>query len=56
MPATSAKQRRFMRAELGRKRAGQKPKTSMTEEQLAEYAAGPVKKTPRNTRAGKKKR
>lgn len=38
MPAKSAKQRRFMGAELARKRAGKKTKTGMSEEQLEDYA------------------
>lgn len=42
MPAVSAKQKRFMSAELGRMKAGKKPKTGMSEKQLAEFASGPV--------------
>ena len=38
MPAKSAKQRRFMGAELARKRAGKKTRTGMTERKLKEYA------------------
>jgi hypothetical protein len=45
MPAESAKQRRFMGAELARKRAGQKTKTGMSEAQLEDYARTPKKKT-----------
>ena len=44
MPAKSAKQRRFMGAELGRRRAGKRTKTSLTEEQLEEFARKPKKK------------
>lgn len=44
MPATSMKQQLFMKAELARKRKGQKTKTGMSEEQLKHYAKGPVKK------------
>ena len=47
MPAKSAKQQRFMGAELGRKEAGKKTKTGMSEAQLREYAKGPVKKGKR---------
>jgi hypothetical protein len=36
-PATSERQRRFMCSELGRKRAGQKTRTSMTERQLKDF-------------------
>ena len=42
MPSTSEKQRRFMGAELGRLRAGQKTQTGMSEKQLSEFA-GSVK-------------
>lgn len=38
MPSTSGKQRRFMGAELARKRAGRKTRTGMSEEQLREFA------------------
>ena len=43
MPATSEKQRRFMGAELARKRAGKQTQTGMSEAQLEEYAKGMVK-------------
>jgi len=43
MPATSEKQRKFMGAELARKRAGQKTQTGMSEKQLEEYAKGALK-------------
>ncbi len=36
MPTKSEKQRRFMGAELARKRAGKKMQTGMSEKQLAE--------------------
>lgn len=39
MPATSEKQRKFMGAELARKRSGQKTKTGMNEKQLKEFAS-----------------
>ena len=38
VPAVSARQRRFAGAELGRKRAGLKTRTGMSESQLEEYA------------------
>ena len=38
MPAKSEKQRKFMGAELARKRKGQKTKTKMSEKQLKDYA------------------
>ena len=39
MPAKSEKQRRFMRAELGRLRSGKKTETGMSEEKLSDFAA-----------------
>ena len=39
MPAKSAKQRRFMGAELGRLREGKETETGMSEEQLSDYAS-----------------
>jgi hypothetical protein len=39
MPAKSEKQRKFMGAELARKRAGKKTQTGMSEEKLEEYAS-----------------
>jgi len=38
MPAKSAKQRKFMGAELARKRAGKRTRTGMSEAKLREYA------------------
>jgi len=42
MPSVSEKQRRFMGAELARKRAGKKTKTRMKAAQLEEFAKKPV--------------
>jgi hypothetical protein len=39
MPAKSERQRKFMGAELARKRAGKPTRTDMTEAQLEEFAA-----------------
>jgi len=39
MPAVSEKQRKFMGAELNRKRAGKKTKTGMSESKLSEFAS-----------------
>jgi hypothetical protein len=39
MPSTSEKQRRFMGAELARKRAGKKTQTGMSESQLSDFAS-----------------
>ena len=38
MPAKTEKQRKFMGAELQRKREGKKTKTDMTEKQLEDFA------------------
>lgn len=38
MPAKTEKQRRFMGADLARKRAGKKTKTGMSEKQLKDFA------------------
>ena len=44
MPAKTERQRRFMGAELQRRRAGKKTKTKMTEKQLSEFATTKKKK------------
>ena len=44
MPASTEKQRRFMGAELSRKRAGKKTKTGMSEKELKKFASKPTKK------------
>ena len=44
MPAVSAKQRRFMGAELGRMRGGKQPQTGMSERQLRDFAKKPKKR------------
>ena len=41
MPAKSEKQRKFMGAELARKRAGKKTQTGMSEKQLEDFATKP---------------
>lgn len=41
MPSVTQKQRRFMGADLARKRAGKKTRTGMTEKELAEFASKP---------------
>ena len=38
MPAKTEKQRKFFGAELGRKRAGKKTRTSLPEKKLREFA------------------
>jgi hypothetical protein len=44
MPSSSEKQRRFMGAELGRKRHGEKTETKVSESQLRDFATKPIKK------------
>lgn len=44
MPAKSEKQRKFMGAELQRKREGKKTRTDMSERELEKYASKPDKK------------
>ena len=44
MPAESERQRRFMAAELARKRAGEKTRTGMSESQLSDFAKKPKKR------------
>lgn len=39
MPSTSEKQRRFMGAELARKRSGESTETGMSESQLSDFAS-----------------
>ena len=41
MPAKSKAQQRYFGAELGRKRAGKKTETGLSEEKLSEMAAKP---------------
>lgn len=43
MPAESERQRRFMGAELARKRQGKKTRTGMSEQQLREFARKPFR-------------
>jgi len=44
MPSVNEKQRRFMGAELARKRAGKKTRTKLTEDELTKFASKPLKK------------
>jgi hypothetical protein len=44
MPAKTEKQRRFMGAELERKREGKKTQTNMSESELEKMASKPDKK------------
>lgn len=47
MPATSEKQRKFMGADLARKRAGKKTRTGMSEQQLREFASKADRRKPK---------
>ena len=49
MPPKTPKQRRFMAAELERKRQGKPTRTNMSEEQLRDFAKKP-KRTSRKAR------
>ena len=49
MPAETEKQRKFMGAELSRKRKGKKTKTKMPEEMLEHMAGKPLKKAADGT-------
>ncbi len=49
MPAQSEKQRKFMGAELQRKREGKKTKTNMSESQLEDFASKPAGKTKKKS-------
>jgi hypothetical protein len=42
MPSVTPKQRRFMGAELARKRAGETTQTGMSEAQLSDFARKPA--------------
>jgi hypothetical protein len=44
MPAKTEKQRKFMGAELARKRAGKKTRTGMSEKELKKFASKPKKR------------
>ena len=48
MPSVSEKQRKFMGAELGRKRAGKATQTHMSESQLKDFAKGRKKHKKRH--------
>jgi hypothetical protein len=45
VPAKTEKQRRFMGAELERKREGKKTRTDMSEKELEKFASKPKKKS-----------
>jgi hypothetical protein len=45
MPARTKKQRKFMGAELARKRAGKKTRTDMSEKEIEKYASKGKKKS-----------
>ncbi len=53
MPAKSERQRKFMGAELRRKRRGKRTKTGMSEKQLRDFARKPKK---RKSKKRKRKR
>lgn len=53
MPAVSERQRKFMGAELARKRAGKKTQTGMTESQLRDFAKKGKGKKKKHNNPGK---
>jgi hypothetical protein len=55
MPSVSERQRRYMGAELARKRAGKKTHTGMSEQQLREYASKPVQKISKRPKIRRKR-
>ncbi|KKL72436.1 hypothetical protein LCGC14_2084900 [marine sediment metagenome] len=54
MPSVSKRQRRFMGAELRRKRKGKKTRTKMSEAQLEEFASIKEKGLPKKKHKKKK--
>lgn len=51
MPSYTERQRRFMGAELARKRAGKSTETGMSEKQLREFASKPLRKKHKKVRS-----
>ena len=51
MPSKTKRQRRFMGAELSRKRSGKKTITGMSERQLKDFASKKKKKVKRKKKA-----
>lgn len=54
MPSVSERERRFMGAELARKRAGEATETGMSESQLRDFAKKPIKKRHKKHRSKRK--
>jgi len=54
MPAESEKQRRFMGAELARKRAGKRTETGMSESQLRDFSRKPKRSSTRSKRKSRR--
>lgn len=54
MPSYTEKQRRFMGAELARKRKGQSTETGMSESQLRDFARKPLRRRKRKHSMPKK--
>ena len=50
MPSTSERQRRFMGAELRRKRPGKRTSTKMSVSDLRDFASKPVRRAKRGSR------
>lgn len=52
MPSVSKKQQKFMGVELARKRAGEKTKTGMSEQQIEDFASTKRKGLPERKKVG----
>lgn len=53
MPSRSKSQQALAAMDLERKRAGKKPKTDMSEQQLMDFAETPTKKLPKRAKKEK---
>ncbi len=51
MPSSSERQRKFMGAELARKRKGKRTSTGMSENQLRDFARKPVRGSRKSRRS-----
>jgi hypothetical protein len=56
MPSKTERQRRFMGAELARKREGRETQSGMDEKQLSDFARKPVRGKKRNHARGSRRK
>jgi hypothetical protein len=54
MPSETDRQRRYMGAELARKRAGKRTETGMSEDQLRDFARKPTRGSKRSSRRSRR--